>query len=233
MKILVVDDDPDILRLCASVLEAQGHQVTACGSGNAALAAALTGTFDLALCDLNLPDVHGLEIVRAIKMQAADLPVIVISALDPREWKAKSADAGADHFLSKPFRVDVLRHEVAMAQMGRVTLRVCVHDGDDGHRARLVDVLARGGCTVRVVESPMQMIGEIPLPELVVVDAAAAGAEAVVRWAGASGVHCFVLVDKGKDIDDKLMRLGASLIVQKPVDPDALLIQARFLAKRR
>lgn len=234
MRILVVDDDPDILRMCAKALTQQGHTVTECDSGNEALAAALTGNFDLALCDLSLPDIHGLEIIRAIKMQAPDLPVIVMSALDPREWRAKSSDAGADHFLAKPLRLDVLRHEVHMAGLGRTSLRVCVCDDDDGHRMRLVDAFARGGCTVRVVDAPMLMFGEDPQPDLVVVDAHLPGAESVVRWAKASDVHCFALLSKDARIDDdKLMRMGASLVVPKPVDPEALLIQARFLARAR
>lgn len=234
MKILVVDDDPDILRLCATALRQQGHEITECNSGNEALAKALVGDFDLALCDLSLPDIHGLEIVRAIKLQARDLPVIVMSALDPREWRSKSASAGADHFLAKPLRLDVLRHEVHMAQLGRASLRVCVCDEDDGHRMRLVDAFARGGCSVRVVEAPMMMFGEDPLPDLVVLDASAPGAESVVKWAKASEVHCFVLLGKDARVDDdKLMRMGASLVVGKPVDPDALLTQARFLARQR
>lgn len=234
MKILVVDDDPAILRMVATALMAQGHQVKTCDSGNEALAAALTGSFDLALCDLSLPDVHGLEIIRAIKMQAPDLPVIVISALEAKEWKAKSASAGADHFLQKPLRLDVLRHEVHMAQLGRTTLRVCICDEDDGHRMRLVDAFARGGCTVRVVDAPMMMVGEDPQPDLVVLDAHLPGAEAVVKWAKASDVHCFALLHRDARIDDdKLMRMGASLIAPKPADPEQLLIQARFLARSR
>lgn len=234
MKILIVDDDPAILKLCATALSAQGHECTTCNAGNSALAAALTGTFDLALCDLNLPDVHGLEIVRAIKMQAPDLPVIVISALDPREWSAKSTDAGADHFLQKPLRLDVLRHEVAMAAAARMGgLSVCLHDDDVAHRGAIERAFTVAGCRVVVVESPMQIVGEDPPPDLVILDASAPGAEAVVRWAGVQGVHCFALLEKGKDLDDKLMRMGAGLIVAKPVDPEALLIQARFLASRR
>jgi DNA-binding response OmpR family regulator len=126
----------------------------------------------------------------------------------------------------------VLRYEVAMAQMGRASLRVCICDEDDGHRMRLVDAFARGGCTVRVVDTPMLMMAEAPPPELVVVDATAPGAESVIRWARAGDLHCFALLPKDARVDDdKLMRMGASLVVAKPVDPDALLIQARFLAR--
>jgi DNA-binding response OmpR family regulator len=228
VKILVVDDDLDILQLCATALRGMGHDVTTCAAGNEALAAALTGEHDLALLDLNLPDVHGLEICRAIKMQAPGLPVIVISALDPREWRARSAEAGADHFLQKPIRLDALRHEVSMAEAARATLFVVVHDADSAHRARLSQAMRQAGFVVRLAET----LGEIvdgPRPDLVILDASVKGVEGVVRWAGVNDVPCFVLFARGQELDDKLMRIGASLMVEKPVDPDAIILQARFL----
>ena len=231
MKILVVDDDHAILKLCATALRKDGHQVVTCAGGQQALTAALMDRFDLALCDINLPDVHGLEIVRAVKMQAPDLPVIVMSALDPIEWTAKSKEAGADHFLSKPLRLEVLRTEVRMATMSRDVVRVALHDTDAMHRMQLHASLVRGGCQVTTVDRPGAILA-MPPPDLVIVDAGDAEAEHVVRWAGKHGVHCFVLVEKGHDHDDSLMRVGASLIMQKPVEPEALAIQARFLASR-
>ena len=231
MKILVVDDDPAILTLCATALRAQGHSVVECNAGNAALAAALREAFDVALCDLSLPDIHGLEIVRAIKMQAPDLPVIVMTALDPAEWEVKSSEAGADHFLSKPLRLDVLRHEVAMAGAARSTLRVAIQDDDENHRARLVTAFRQQGCQVTVVAVPLQLLA-VDAAQLIIVDAGAPGAEAVVRSAGARGVPCFALFDANRAYDDTLLRQGASLLIQKPVEPSALLIQARFLASR-
>jgi DNA-binding response OmpR family regulator len=232
MRILVVDDDPAILRLCAAALRTEGHEVVPCDAGQRALTRALVEKFDLALCDINLPDIDGLDVVRAIKMQAPDLPVIVISALDPREWRAKSMDAGADHFLQKPIRLDVLRNEVAMADLARASMTVALCDRDDGHRARLYDELKRNGCSVVVVEEAAQIVELGKRPDLVILDAGDEHCESVVRWAGREGVHCFVLVDPetSGDRDDGLMRAGASLIVQKPVDPQALVLQARFLA---
>ena len=229
MKILVVDDDPAILNLCATALRAQGHEVQTCSAGNQALAAALMHVFDLALCDLNLPDVHGLEIVRAIKMQAPDLPVIVISALDPREWRLKSVEAGADHFIQKPLRLDVLRHEVKMAGLGKARLSVALYDPDDADRTRLEHALRHAGCEVRVAADLDDVL--LGKPDLTIV-AAEPGVESVVFQAGAERVHCFVLVPRGTALDDRLLRMGASLMVEKPVDPEALLVQARFLATR-
>ena len=164
-------------------------------------------------------------------MQAPELPVIVMSALDPAEWESKSSEAGADHFLSKPLRLDVLRHEVAMAGAARSTLRVAIQDDDENHRARLVTAFRQQGCHVTVVAVPLQLL-TVDGAQLIIVDAGAAGAEAVVRSAGARGVPCFALFDASRAYDDSLLRQGAALLIQKPVEPSALLIQARFLASR-
>lgn len=236
MRVLIVDDDPAILHLCATALRNQGHDVRTCGAGGEAIAAALTGSFDLALCDINLPDVHGLEIVRAIKLQAPGLPVIVMSALDPREWRDKSVEAGASHFLSKPLRLETLRHEVRMAQASMLSLAVVlylVNDGS-GQRERLEQAFGQAGFPAFVAESASEIVeaGRLDPSDVVILDAAAPGADRVLAWARDKNVHCFVLVEPGQGLDDALMRRGASLMVEKPIDPEALLLQARFLARK-
>lgn len=230
MRILLVDDDPAIRKLCATALMRLGHEVVPCRNGREALGQLHEG-FDLALCDIGLPDINGIDVIRAIKVHAPGLPVIVISALDQAEWGKKASEAGADHFLPKPLRLSALRNEVAMAARAQGHLMVCLQDPDDEHRAALHGALVKGGYHVRVVERPEDAM-DGTTPELLVVDATSTGVEAVVRWAGAHGIHCFVLVQSPRSYDDRLLRMGASLILQKPVDPEALLLQAGFLSSR-
>jgi len=227
MRILLVDDDPAIRKLCATALVRLGHEVVPCRNGREALGQLHTG-FDLALCDIGLPDINGFDVIRAIKEHAPGLPVIVISALDQEEWGKKATEAGADHFMAKPLRLSALRNEVAMAARAQAHLMVCLQDPDADHRLALQAAFSRGGCHVRVVEVP----ADGATPELLIVDANSPGVEAVVRWAGAHGIHCFVLVRSPRSYDDRLLRMGASLILQKPVDPEALLLQAGFLSAR-
>jgi two-component system response regulator AtoC len=233
MKILVVDDDPDILRLCATALRAQGHSVVTCDSGGPALQAALREEFDLALCDLNLPDIHGLEVVRAIKMQAPALSVIVMSALDPAEWTKPSTEAGAAFFLAKPLRLDTLRHEVNMVERSRAGLEL-VMVGDDRHERRLVTEHFRSaGCVVHHgndVADALVLLAD-HAPDLVIVDGDQRDAHVLITVCGRKNVACFVLAGPLFD-DDAALREGASLVMQKPAIPDALLLQARFLAGR-
>ena len=227
MRILLVDDDPAIRKLCATALMRLGHEVVPCRNGREALGQLHEG-FDLALCDIGLPDINGLDVVRAFKVHAPGLPVIVISALDQAEWGKKASEAGADHFMAKPLRLSALRDEVAMAARARANLMVCLQDPDAQHRDALHGALTKGGCHVRVIDEPADAM-DGTTPELLIVDASSAGVESVVRWAGAHGIHCFVLVSSPRSYDDRLLRMGASLILQKPVDPTALLLQAGFL----
>ncbi|MDP2343233.1 MAG: response regulator [Deltaproteobacteria bacterium] len=228
MKILVVDDDPAILRLCSVTLRSVGHVVIACDAGGPALQAALTETLDLALCDLGLPDIHGLDVVRAIKMQNPGLPVIVMSAMDPREWAQRATEAGASHYLSKPLRLEALRHEVELVQSGLADLDVVVADSDPLHGRRLALALQQAGCRVQEVRDAPSVRGIPGHIDLVVVDGAIADVGSVIEHCADRGITCFVSVGAGAN-DDPLLRAGAAMIVQRPVDPDALLAQARFL----
>jgi DNA-binding response OmpR family regulator len=231
MKNLVVDDDPDILRLCARALEARGHAVVTCNSGGPALQAALREEFDLALCDLNLPDIHGLEVVRAIKMQAPQLAVIVMSALDPREWEQASADAGASHFLPKPLRLEALRFEVQMVEQSRAGLDVVAAFEDPHEAHRVADHFRSAGSTVRLVADAADVLVEIGerQPRLVIIDGDLIDASVVITVCGRRQIPCFVLAGPTFD-EDAAMRAGASLVMQKPALPEPLLLQARFLA---
>lgn len=231
MKILVVDDDPAILKICATALRAQGHVVVTCSSGAPALQEALRGDFDLALCDLNLPDVHGLDVVRAIKMQAPALAVIVMSALDPATWGDASAEAGATQYLSKPLRLDVLRSEVAMVESQRSGLDVVLGLGDNRERADVRTLLASAGCKVRMAEDSASLLCQLAerTPQLMIVDADMRDAHVVITVCGRRSVPCVVVAGDAYD-DDRAMRDGASVVLRKPLDHQKLLTQALFMA---
>lgn len=231
MKILVVDDDLAILKLCAVALKAQGHDVVTCDSGGPALGEALRGDFDLALCDLNLPDVHGLEVVRAIKMQAPSLSVIVMSALDPATWGEASTEAGASHFLSKPLRLETLRSEVAMVEASRSGLDIVMAVADDRQRRETYAVFSSAGCRVRLADDAASMLCQLAerAPQLFMVDAAIRDAHVVITVCGRRGIPCVVLADEGFD-DDRALRDGASMVLRKPIDAQATLTQVLFLA---
>jgi two-component system, OmpR family, KDP operon response regulator KdpE len=115
-KILIVDDEPPILRALRTGLRANGYDVEGTGEGQAALDIAATWEPDLMILDLGLPDIDGFDVIRRLRGWS-EMPVIVLSARDAREEKIRALDLGADDFVNKPFAMDEL-----LARM-RATLR--------------------------------------------------------------------------------------------------------------
>jgi len=103
-KILAVDDNPYILRGVKQVLEQEGYGVVTAVSGEEALSLIKkTGLPHLALIDLNMPGMGGLELCEAI-FQFSDLPIIILTAIDSEETVVKSLDKYAEDYIVKPFR---------------------------------------------------------------------------------------------------------------------------------
>src|SRR5664279_2987515 len=103
-KILVVDDVALNVKLLADVLAAKGYRTCSAASGAEALALLEAERPDLVLLDVMMPGMSGYEVCKAIRANPAQamLPVVLVTALDPAEERAKGLDAGADDFLSKP-----------------------------------------------------------------------------------------------------------------------------------
>lgn len=232
VKILIVDDDAAMLRLLTAELQQDGHELVSCPRASSALQATLRGEFDVALCDLTLPDIHGLELIRALKMAAPQLPIIALSSLDPEPWAEAAAEAGASHFLYKPAGIGALRAELALVEQARALLYVVIADTDRMHAARLAHAFLGSGCHVTLVHTTAAITGAFDRPRpphLLIVDGNLSGAHDAVVSAKRRGVVSFVLVPRGTN-DEPWLRAGASLVVARPVDADALLAQARFLA---
>ncbi len=113
--ILVVDDEPEILRALRSGLAAQGYEVAVASDGAEALRRATTDVPDLVILDLMLPGgMDGLEVCRRLREWSA-LPILVLSALGQERQKVAALDLGADDYLTKPFGMDELTARVRAA----------------------------------------------------------------------------------------------------------------------
>jgi two-component system KDP operon response regulator KdpE len=106
-RILVVDDEPQILRGLRVILTNAGYRVDAADSKQAALDAASVRPPDAIVLDLMLPDGSGVEVCREIR-RWADLPIVVLSAIGDEREKVRALDAGADDYVTKPFGRDEL-----------------------------------------------------------------------------------------------------------------------------
>ena len=115
-KILVVEDDVTVRNLVLTALEAQSFDLLAESTGRGAIASAATNAPDVVLLDLGLPDIDGIEVVRAIRVWS-QMPIIVVSARSEDADKIAALDAGADDYLTKPFSVGELQARI------RTTLR--------------------------------------------------------------------------------------------------------------
>jgi two-component system KDP operon response regulator KdpE len=113
-SILVVDDEPHLVRTLAINLRARDYSVETAGDGRSALQAFHDGRPDLIVLDLGLPDLDGVEVLRRVR-QTSDLPVIVLSARTDSVDKVEALDLGADDYVTKPFAMDELLARVRVA----------------------------------------------------------------------------------------------------------------------
>jgi len=120
-RILVADDDVDIRELVEFKLSTLGHEITAVADGQAAIDACRGGRPDLAVLDVMMPGVSGLDAIRVIRADPAlaDLPVILLTARAQEADVENGFDSGADDYITKPFspRELALRVEALLARV--------------------------------------------------------------------------------------------------------------------
>jgi len=114
LKVLVVDDEPPIRKLLRLGLGSQGYEVLEAANGKAALEM-LARRPQLVVLDLGLPDIEGLELLKRIRQQQKNLPVIVLSSRGDEGGKVAALDLGADDYVTKPFGMDELLARIRAA----------------------------------------------------------------------------------------------------------------------
>src|SRR2546422_1463553 len=112
-KILVVDDEPSILKLLKEALTQWGYQVECVGTGAEALEAVRTGLYDAAIPDIRMPEMNGLALLREIKRHDESIEVIVMTGYPTISSAVEALKEGAYDYLSKPLILDELRHLMA------------------------------------------------------------------------------------------------------------------------
>jgi two-component system KDP operon response regulator KdpE len=106
-RILVVDDEPQILRALGTNLRARGYDIDLAGTGESALALAARHHPDVVVLDLGLPGIDGIEVIRGLRGWSS-VPIIVLSVREAEREKVEALDAGADDYVTKPFGMDEL-----------------------------------------------------------------------------------------------------------------------------
>jgi two-component system, OmpR family, KDP operon response regulator KdpE len=121
-KILVVDDDPSLLKALRIGLSARGDEVVTAISGAEAVTQVALAVPDLVILDLGLPDADGLEVCRRIR-EFSDVPIVVLSAYGDERRKVEALDGGADDFVTKPFGMAELEARLRVALRHGVALK--------------------------------------------------------------------------------------------------------------
>ncbi|HEY6428126.1 MAG TPA: response regulator transcription factor [Acidimicrobiales bacterium] len=132
-KVLVVDDDPSLLKAMRIGLTARGDEVVTAHTGADAVNQVALASPDLVILDLGLPDLDGIEVCRRIREFSA-VPIVVLSAYGDQRRKVEALDSGADDFVTKPFGMAELEARL------RVALRHGSARADGAERAQALEV---------------------------------------------------------------------------------------------
>ncbi|MFN0119603.1 MAG: sigma-54-dependent transcriptional regulator [Blastocatellia bacterium] len=108
-RLMVADDERSLRELLELVFKREGHQITSVANGREALAALAQGSFDLIITDVKMPDVTGIELLRAVREQSPETMVIMMTAFATINSAREAFKLGADDFIQKPFDVDEFR----------------------------------------------------------------------------------------------------------------------------
>jgi two-component system, OmpR family, KDP operon response regulator KdpE len=124
-RVLVVDDEPQILRTLKTNLNARGYEVLTARDGESALTLAARKHPEVVILDLGLPGIDGVEVISGLRGWS-DVPIIVLSAREHEFEKVKALDAGADDYVTKPFGMDEL-----LARLRAAVRRGAPHQGEE------------------------------------------------------------------------------------------------------
>lgn len=113
-RILIVDDEAQIVRVLSMACTAQGYRVKSAADGEAALAVLKSWPAELIVTDLSMPKMDGVELCRAIRKQSS-VPILVLSVRSQEKMKVEALDAGADDYVTKPFQINELLARVRAA----------------------------------------------------------------------------------------------------------------------
>ena len=120
-KILLVEDEEKLARMVELELRYEGYQVDKSFDGRSGLERALSGEYDLVLLDIMLPQLSGMEVLRRLRKEGVQLPVIMLTARDSVIDKVSGLDSGADDYITKPFAIEELLARIRAALRKRTT----------------------------------------------------------------------------------------------------------------
>ena len=191
MRVLLVEDEPALAQTIELMLRSEKLDVIIAGLGESGLALAQADAHDIILLDLNLPDMSGYEVVRALRRSEVRTPVLILSGLAGIDSKVKALGYGADDYLTKPFHKDELTARIhaivrrsaeqaeAVVQCGDLVVRLGAKRAEvggkpvnlTGREYAMLEMLAlRAGSTLTKEMFLNGMYGGMDEPELKIID---------------------------------------------------------------
>ena len=134
-KLLVVDDEPNILELLATSLKFAGFEVVTAANGRDAITRAQEESPDLAVLDVMLPDLDGFAVTRKLRAEGRTFPIVFLTAKDDTEDKVQGLTVGGDDYVTKPFSLDEVVARI------RAVLRRSAPAEEDDSRLRVDDLV--------------------------------------------------------------------------------------------
>ena len=150
MRILIVEDEPEIVRFLTLELRHEGYETESCPDGKSGLERALSGGFDLVLLDVMLPQMEGHEVLRRLRREST-VPVILVTARDAVMEKVNGLDLGANDYITKPFHIEEL--------LARI--RMVLRSVDSSAQAANMDTLTLGDLRLVIASRQVTRAGEL------------------------------------------------------------------------
>jgi two-component system KDP operon response regulator KdpE len=160
-RVLVVDDEPQILRGLRTNLVARGYEVDTAADGETALELAVRDRPDVVIVDLGLPGIDGIDVIRGLRAWTA-VPIIVLSAREQESEKVAALDAGADDYVTKPFGMGELLARVRASERRQAVSpeeeRAIVQTDDFTVDLAAKKVVASDGAAVRLTPTEWHLV---------------------------------------------------------------------------
>jgi len=145
MRILLVEDEPQLREQLSEQLQRKGYSVDAAEDGENGLFLGREYPFDLAIVDLGLPRMSGMQMIHELRQLGRDYPILILTARDSWQDKVEGLEAGADDYLTKPFH-----HEELLARLNALLRRSA------GHASPVIEY---HGITLNTAEQRLQLDG--------------------------------------------------------------------------
>ena len=191
MRILLVEDDPTTARSIELMLTHANYNVYRTDMGEEGIDLAKLYDYDLILLDLDLPDMHGMEVLRQIRMSRVDTPILILTGSDDTESKLRGFGFGADDYMTKPFNRDELvariqaiirrskGHSQSVIRTGEMVVNLDARSVEVGGKSlnltgkeyQILELLSlRKGTTLTKAMFLNHLYGGMDVPELKIID---------------------------------------------------------------